>query len=121
MGEVQNTLFTWQALLELSGALAMTYILVQIFGLRIEKAFQIREWPFSTEIFAVFVGAFVLVISQIALEPAMAKDWRIYVLGFLNGALVSYLSGRMNDKALINEQKKTEWLEGVSKNNTTKT
>lgn len=85
-------LFTFEALSTLAGASLLVYLIVQYTK-------NIVPTSIPTDIYAVFVGAVVLFVAQVA-EGAAINDWRLYLLSFFNGFLVALTAGKMNDTAL---------------------
>lgn len=89
-----DTLFTFDALATLAGASLLTYLVVQY-----TKALVDRVLSLPTDLYAVFIGASILTLAQLA-TGANPADWRIYVLSLANGFLVAATAGKLNDTAL---------------------
>lgn len=89
-----ESLFTFEALGTMAGASLLTYLIVQY-----TKGLIDGIWRFPTDLYAVIVGALVLLLAQLA-TGASAADWRVYVLSVANGFLVAAAAGKMNDAAL---------------------
>jgi hypothetical protein len=89
-----DSLFTFDALATLAGASLLTYLVVQYTKNLLDQALHI-----PTDLYAVVVGATILVLAQLA-SGASAGDWRIYVLSLANGFLIAATAGKLNDAAL---------------------
>lgn len=88
-------LFTWEALSAMGGASLLTFFIVQYTKSLIDRVAN----GLPTDLYAVFVGFFVLLLAQLAIG-ASAKDWRVYVLAFANGFLVAATAGQMLRKSI---------------------
>lgn len=86
-----DALFTWEALGALAGASLLTFLVVAYTKALVDRLFRL-----PTDLYAVAVGAVVLILAQLALG-ADAGDWRVYVLAVANGFLVAATAGKMND------------------------
>jgi len=89
-----DSLFTFDALATLAGASLLTYLVVQYTKNLLDKVISL-----PTDIYAVLVGAVILLLAQLA-TGASAGDWRVYVLALANGFLVAATAGKLNDAAL---------------------
>lgn len=95
-----DSLFTFDALATLAGASLLTYLVVQYTKNLVDKLIVM-----PTDIYAVIIGALILVLAQLA-TGADASDWRVYVLSLANGFLVAATAGKLNDSALKPPQPK---------------
>jgi hypothetical protein len=91
-----DTLLTFEALATLSGASLLTYLVVQYTKSLVDR---VTGGRLPTDLYAVLVGAVVLLLAQLA-TGAGAADWRVYVLSLANGFLVAATAGKLNDAAL---------------------
>lgn len=88
-----DSLFTFDYLSSLAGASFLTYLIVQY-----TKRYVDSFYKFSTDLYAVFVGFAVLLLTQLA-QGNSWLDWKVYVLSFFNGFLIALASGKVNDMA----------------------
>lgn len=95
-----DTLFTFDALATLAGASFLVYLVVAY-----TKSLADRWLKIATDLYAVLVGACILIVAQLALG-ANSDDWRVYVLGLFNGFLVAATAGKMSDKAIMERDRK---------------
>jgi hypothetical protein len=89
-----DTLFTFEALMTLGGAAYLTYLIVGY-----TKSIVDKWLHFPTDIYAVFVGAVVLLFAQLG-TGASLLDWKVWVLSLANGFLVAATAGQSNNIAL---------------------
>lgn len=97
-----DNLFTWDVLGTLAGAAALTYLIVA-YTKRLIDTF----WPqvLGTDIYAVLVGFIVLLAATAA--QGQSLTWSAVLLALFNGFLVAAASGKMSDKAIVeNERQK---------------
>ena len=92
-------LFTWEQLTTMTAVSTLTFLIVA----------NTKDLPgikyFRSFLWAVFVLAVILCVANLAVGASW-MDWRLYALCFFNGWLVAAISGKMNDSAVISEQKK---------------
>jgi general stress protein CsbA len=95
-------LFTWQTLGTLAGAAAITYLVVAY----TKGLVDLIPWFkfIGTDLYAVLVGAIVLIAASAALGQALT--WAVILLAVFNGFLVAATAGKMSDKALTEANKK---------------
>jgi hypothetical protein len=105
---VEGNLFTWEALGTLAGAAAVTFLIVA-YTKRAVDTF----WPkaLGTDLYAVLIGFFVLVAATAALGRPL--NWASIVLALFNGFLIAATSGKMNDKAILERDRKFETDAGM--------
>lgn len=101
-----DTLFSWQVLTTLLGASTLTYLIVAYTKNSIDILFSRLKVNVPTDLYAVFVGAFVLLMAALATD--MPKTWPTFVLALFNGFLVAATAGKMNDKVLQEDDKKIQ-------------
>lgn len=96
-----DTLFTWDVVGTLAGAAAITYFIVAY-----TKRFVDAFWPkeLGTDLFAVVVGFLVLLAATAAIGERLT--WASVVLALFNGFLVAAAAGKMNDKAVGEDERK---------------
>ncbi|RAV18845.1 hypothetical protein [Paenibacillus contaminans] len=92
---MESQLFTWEALSAMGGASLLTFFIVQY-----TKKLMDRIAPgLPTDVYAVIVAFFVLIMAQLAVG-ANAADWRVYGLAFANAFLIAAAAGQMQYKAI---------------------
>jgi len=96
-----DNLFTWDVLGTLAGAAAVTYLIVA-YTKRLVDSFWPKE--LGTDLFAVIVGFLVLLAATAATGQRI--DWAAVVLALFNGFLVAAAAGKMNDKAVGEDERK---------------
>ena len=89
-----DKLFTPDALATLAGASFLTFVVVAY-----TKAYVQKWTKIPTDIYAVSIGTFVLVLAQLAVG-AEPRSWVLYFIALANGFLVALQAGKMNDKAI---------------------
>jgi hypothetical protein len=92
-------LFSWDLLATLAGAAAITYLIVAY-----TKALVDRIWKVGTDLYAVLIGALVLIAATAATGQALT--WASILLAVFNGFLVAATAGKMSDKAILESSKK---------------
>jgi len=88
---MNDSLFTFEALVTLGGAAYMTFLIVAY-----TKEPMQRWTKIPTDIYAVITGALVLLLAQFGMGASFA-DWRIWALSILNGFLIAANAGKSND------------------------
>lgn len=94
-----DALFSWEMLGTLAGAAAVTYLIVAY-----TKNFIDKFWPVGTDLYAVIIGFVVLLCASLA--TGQAFTWQLVALCLFNGFLVAATAGKMNDKAVDENEKK---------------
>ena len=89
-----DSLLTFDALATLAGASLLVYLTTQY-----TKSILDRLVHIPTDLYAVCLGAVILLVAQLALG-ADAGDWRVYALSAANGFLVAATAGKLNDAAI---------------------
>lgn len=97
---MQDTLFTWQALVTLSGAAMLTFLIVLYTSRVID-----RWWKWGTDLYAVAWGFIILAVAGIA-TGSNPLDWRLYVLAFFNAFLIAAAAGKLRDKSITESERK---------------
>lgn len=97
---MQDTLFTWHALVTLSGAAMLTFLIVLYTGRVID-----RWWKWGTDLYAVCWGFIILAVAGIA-TGNNPLDWRLYVLAFFNAFLIAAAAGKLRDKSITEGERK---------------
>jgi phosphatidylserine synthase len=92
---MQDTLFTWDALLTMGGASLLTFFVVQYTKVLVDRWFK----GMPTDIYAVLIAWIVLTLAQLAVGASWS-DWRLYMLALANAFLVAAAAGQMQNKAL---------------------
>jgi hypothetical protein len=99
---MESDLFTWTALSAMGGASLLTFFVVQYTKSLVD---QITKGVIPTDIYAVVVGAIILLTAQLAMgsDPA---DWRIYALSIANGFLIAAAAGQIQRKGMTEPKMK---------------
>lgn len=97
-----DSLVSWPALMTLSGAAMITFLIVLYTSRLLPK-----WWTCGTGIYAACWGFVVLVLSQIA-NGSNYRDWRLYVLAFFNSFLVAAAAGKLSDKSIAEQGRRDE-------------
>lgn len=92
---MDGQLFTWDALVTMSGASLFTFLFVQYTKKLIDR--WIKGLP--TDVYAVTIAFVALTLAQLA-TGANAADWRLYPLALANAFLVAAAAGQMQNKAI---------------------
>ena len=92
-------LFSWELLATLAGASAVTYLIVAY-----TKALVDRFWKVGTDLYAVLIGAIVLVTATLGTGGKITL--LAVLLCLFNGFLVAATAGKMSDKAILEASKK---------------
>ncbi len=88
---MNDSLFTFEALVTLGGAAYMTFLIVAY-----TKEIVQRLTKIPTDLYAVFTGSVVLLLAQFGMGQSV-KDWRVWILSILNGFLIAANAGKSND------------------------
>ncbi|MCR8633507.1 hypothetical protein [Paenibacillus radicis (ex Xue et al. 2023)] len=91
---MEGQFFTWEALSAMGGASLLTFFIVQY-----TKVLADRYVTLPTDVYAVFVAYFVLLLAQLALGASWS-DWRVYALTFANSFLVAAAAGQIQHKSI---------------------
>lgn len=96
-----ENLFSWEALVTLSGASMLTF-LITLYTRRVVEGW----WKWGTDFYAVLWGFIILTIANLAMgvDPA---NWRLYVMAFFNSFLIAAAAGKLNDKAITENQRRS--------------
>lgn len=97
---MSDNLFTVEALATLAGASFLVYLVVAY-----TKSLIPKKIP--TDLYAVFIGFAVILLAEFGLG-ASPSNWVVYFLAACNGFLIAATAGKMNDKAIDEDQKKLE-------------
>lgn len=97
---MQDTLFTWQALVTLSGAAMLTFLIV-LYTSRVIDSW----WKWGTDLYAVVWGFIILTVAGIA-SGGNVLDWRLYVLAFFNAFLIAAAAGKLRDKSVAEMERR---------------
>lgn len=98
---MQDTLFTWHALVTLSGAAMLTFLIV-LYTSRVIDSW----WKWGTDLYAVAWGFIILAVAGIA-TGSNPLDWRLYALAFCNAFLIAAAAGKLRDKSVSEANRKT--------------
>lgn len=101
---MDSQFFTWEALSAMGGASLLTFFIVQYTKVLVDRYLTV-----PTDVYAVFVAFFVLLLAQMALGASWL-DWRIYVLTFANAFLVAAAAGQIQNKSLKPPGDGERWL-----------
>lgn len=85
-----DNMFSIEALVTLSGASFLVYLIV---------SYTKRYIPFATDLYAVCISFPILLLAQFA-AGASWNSWVVWFLAFANSWLVAATAGKANDKAL---------------------
>lgn len=102
-----DTLFTFEALVTLSGAAMLTFLVVLYTGRVIDK-----WWKWGTDLYAVLCGFVILLLANLA-NGASPIDWRVYVLCFFNAFVIAAAAGKLRDKSIAEQARKAEGTQEV--------
>lgn len=97
-----DSLFTWSALMTLSGSAMITFLIVLYTSRLLPK-----WWTFGTDLYAAWWGFVILVIAQIA-SGSNYKEWSLYALAFFNCFLVAAAAGKLADKSISEANRRNE-------------
>ncbi len=95
---MEDTLFTWQALITLGGAAMLTFLIVLYTGRLIDS-----WWKIGTDLYAVLWAWLILIVANIAMG-GNPYDWRLYILAFFNSFLVAAAAGKLRDKSISEKE-----------------
>ncbi|MGI6711915.1 MAG: hypothetical protein ACOX4L_04160 [Bacillota bacterium] len=85
-------LLSYESLSNLVGLSLLVYLIVQY-----TKNYIPDRIP--TDIYAIFVGTGVIIISQVA-QGTSLRDWSMYLFSLFNGFFAAVLAGKIKDIAL---------------------
>lgn len=95
-----DNLFTWQALVTLSGA-AMLVFLITLYTARVVD----KWWKWGTDLYATLWGFIILSLATIA-TGGNPLNWRLYVLSFFNAFLIAAAAGKLRDKSITEQERR---------------
>ncbi len=99
---MQDTLFTWQTLVTLSGAAMLTF-LITLYTTRVVD----KWWKWGTDLYAVLWGFIILSVSGIA-TGGNPLSWQLYVLAFFNAFLIAAAAGKLRDKSITEQERRRQ-------------
>lgn len=90
---MQDTLFTWQALITLGGAAMLTFLIV-LYTMRVIDPW----WKWGTDLYAAGWGFIILAVANLAMGAVIT--WQLFALAFFNAFLVAAAAGKLRDKSV---------------------
>ena len=103
-----DSLFSWDALVTLSGAAMLTF-LITLYTTRLIES----RWKWGTDLYAVGWAFIILTLANIA-NGASFRDWRLYALAFFNSFLIAAAAGKLRDKSISEAERRRQEKESQS-------
>ncbi len=100
-----DKLFTWEAIATLTGAATLVYFIIAYTKRPIDKLLPRLMEIIGTDLYAVFWAFIVLLVATAVITGELT--WASAALAFFNSFIVAAAAGKMNDKAVTENQRDT--------------
>lgn len=99
-----DKLFTWEAIATLTGAATLVYFIIAYTKGPVDKLIPNVMKVLGTDLYAVLWAFIVLLVATAVITGGLT--WSSAALAFFNAFIVAAAAGKMNDKAVSENQKK---------------